>query len=169
MERLGAEPTSRRDVAILACAPGDVDKLNGMELIEIGTARLMCGVFGIYAPDRDVARLTHSACTRSSTAGRRRPGIAVSENGRLTVLQELGLITNFSKQKLRGLRGEAAIGHTRYSTTGSSTWANAQPLLPRGNRTVALAHNGNLAQRQRAARASLRPKARGSARPPTRS
>ena len=60
------------------------------------------------------------------------------------MLQELGLITNFSEQKLRGLRGEAAIGHTRYSTTGSSTWANAQPLLPRGNRTVALAHNGNL-------------------------
>ena len=106
--------------------------------------RLMCGVFGIYAPDRDVARLTHFALHALQHRGQEAAGIAVSENGRLTVLQELGLITNFSEQKLRGLRGEAAIGHTRYSTTGSSTWANAQPLLPRGNRTVALAHNGNL-------------------------
>ena len=106
--------------------------------------RLMCGVFGIYAPDRDVARLTHFALHALQHRGQEAAGIAVSDNGRLTVLQELGLITNFSEQKLRGLRGEAAIGHTRYSTTGSSTWANAQPLLPRGKRSVALAHNGNL-------------------------
>ena len=104
----------------------------------------MCGVFGIYAPDRDVARLTHFALHALQHRGQEAAGIAVSDNGRLTVLQELGLITHFSEQKLRGLRGEAAIGHTRYSTTGSSTWANAQPLLPRGKRSVALAHNGNL-------------------------
>ncbi|HEU0303790.1 MAG TPA: amidophosphoribosyltransferase [Gaiellaceae bacterium] len=104
----------------------------------------MCGIFGIYAPERDVARLTHFALHALQHRGQEAAGIAVSERGRLTVLQELGLITHFSERKLRGLRGEAAIGHTRYSTTGSSTWANAQPLLPRGNRTVALAHNGNL-------------------------
>jgi amidophosphoribosyltransferase len=104
----------------------------------------MCGVFGIYAPGRDVARLTHFALHALQHRGQEAAGIAVSENGRLTVLQELGLITNFSEQKLRGLLGEAAIGHTRYSTTGSSTWANAQPLLPHGKRKVALAHNGNL-------------------------
>ena len=104
----------------------------------------MCGVFGIYAPERDVARLTHFALHALQHRGQEAAGIAVSERGRLTVLQELGLITHFSERKLRGLRGEAAIGHTRYSTTGSSTWANAQPLLPRGSRTVALAHNGNL-------------------------
>ncbi len=104
----------------------------------------MCGVFGIRAPDRDVARLTHFALHALQHRGQEAAGIAVSEAGRLTVLQELGLITHFSEQKLRGLRGEAAIGHTRYSTTGSSTWANAQPLLPHGKRTVALAHNGNL-------------------------
>jgi amidophosphoribosyltransferase len=104
----------------------------------------MCGVFGIRAPDRDVARLTHFALHALQHRGQEAAGIAVSENGRLTVLQELGLITHFSEQKLRGLRGEAAIGHTRYSTTGSSTWANAQPLLPQGRRTIALAHNGNL-------------------------
>jgi amidophosphoribosyltransferase len=104
----------------------------------------MCGVFGIYAPGRDVARLTHFALHALQHRGQEAAGIAVSENGRLTVLQELGLITHFSEQKLRGLHGEAAIGHTRYSTTGSSTWANAQPLLPRGNRNIALAHNGNL-------------------------
>ena len=104
----------------------------------------MCGVFGIRAPDRDVARLTHFALHALQHRGQEAAGIAVSENGRLTVLQELGLITHFSEQKLKGLHGEAAIGHTRYSTTGSSTWANAQPLLPHGKRTVALAHNGNL-------------------------
>ena len=118
--------------------------------------RLMCGVFGIYAPDRDVARLTHFALHALQHRGQEAAGIAVSENGRLTVLQELGLITNFSEQKLRGLRGEAAIGHTRYSTTGSSTWANAQPLLPRGKRSVALAHNGNLVNAN-----ELRERARG--------
>src|SRR5919109_4560140 len=104
----------------------------------------MCGVFGVVAPDRDVARLTHFALHALQHRGQEAAGIAVSEHGRLTVLRELGLLTQFSEQKLRGLRGEVAIGHTRYSTTGSSAWANAQPLIPRGGRTVALSHNGNL-------------------------
>src|SRR5438132_1330791 len=77
----------------------------------------MCGVFGVHAPDRDVARLTY-----------------------------LGLVTQvFDEQKLHGLRGSVGIGHTRYSTTGSSQWSNAQPLVQHGGaRTVALGHNGNL-------------------------
>jgi amidophosphoribosyltransferase len=104
----------------------------------------MCGVFGVVAPDRDVARLAHFALHALQHRGQEAAGIAVSEHGRLTVLRELGLLTQFSEQKLRGLRGEVAIGHTRYSTTGSSAWANAQPLIPRGSRTVALSHNGNL-------------------------
>jgi len=106
----------------------------------------VCGVFGIYAPGRDVARLTHFALHALQHRGQESAGIAVSEGGRLTVLRELGLVTQvFDERKLRGLRGEIAIGHTRYSTTGSSAWANAQPLIHHGRvRTVALGHNGNL-------------------------
>jgi amidophosphoribosyltransferase len=105
----------------------------------------MCGVFGIRADGRDVARVTHFALHALQHRGQESAGIAVSENGRLTVLRELGLVTQFTEQKLRGLRGEVAIGHTRYSTTGSSAWANAQPLIHHGRvRTVALGHNGNL-------------------------
>ena len=105
----------------------------------------MCGVFGISAPDRDVARVAHFALHALQHRGQEAAGIAVSDEGRLTVLRELGLLTQFKEQKLRGLQGEVAIGHTRYSTTGSGAWANAQPLIHHGRaRTIALAHNGNL-------------------------
>ncbi len=106
----------------------------------------MCGVFGICAPDRDVARLTYFGLQALQHRGQESAGIAVSEDGRLTVLRELGLVTQvFTEQKLHGLPGQLAIGHTRYSTTGSSAWANAQPLVHHGRvRTVALGHNGNI-------------------------
>jgi amidophosphoribosyltransferase len=106
----------------------------------------MCGVFGIRAPERDVARLTHFGLHALQHRGQESAGIAVSEEGRLTVLRELGLVTQvFTEQKLRGLHGDLAIGHNRYSTTGSSAWANAQPLVHHGRtRTIALGHNGNL-------------------------
>jgi len=106
----------------------------------------MCGVFGISAPGRDVARLTYFGLHALQHRGQESAGIAVSERGRLTALRDLGLVAQvFDEQKLSGLRGEIAIGHTRYSTTGSNAWANAQPLLHHGRaRTVALGHNGNL-------------------------
>jgi len=106
----------------------------------------MCGVLGIYAPDRDVARLAHFGLHALQHRGQESAGIAVSDGGQLTVLRELGLVTQvFDEQKLRGLRGQLAIGHTRYSTTGSAQWSNAQPLVQHGRvRTVALGHNGNL-------------------------
>ena len=106
----------------------------------------MCGVFGIYAPDRDVARVTYFGLFALQHRGQESAGIAVSDEGRLTVLRDMGLVTQvFDEQKLHGLRGDVAIGHTRYSTTGSTQWANAQPLITRGRgRTVALGHNGNL-------------------------
>ena len=106
----------------------------------------MCGVFGVHAPDRDVARLTYFGLFALQHRGQESAGIAVSDAGRLTALRDLGLVTQvFDEQKLRGLRGSVAIGHTRYSTTGSSQWANAQPLVQHGRaRTVALGHNGNL-------------------------
>ncbi len=106
----------------------------------------MCGVFGVYAPDRDVARLTYFGLFSLQHRGQESAGIAVSESGRLTALRDLGLVTQvFDEQKLHGLQGSVAIGHTRYSTTGSSGWSNAQPLVQHGGaRTVALGHNGNL-------------------------
>ena len=106
----------------------------------------MCGVFGVHAPERDVARLTYFGLFSLQHRGQESAGIAVSEAGRLTALRDLGLVTQvFDEQKLHGLQGSVAIGHTRYSTTGSSQWSNAQPLVQHGRaRTVALGHNGNL-------------------------
>src|SRR6478609_11553878 len=106
----------------------------------------MCGVFGIRSSGRDVARLTYFGLHALQHRGQESAGIAVSERGRLTALRDLGLVAQvFDEQKLSGLRGDVAIGHTRYSTTGSNAWANAQPLLHHGSaRTVALGHNGNL-------------------------
>ena len=106
----------------------------------------MCGVFGVHAAERDVARLTYFGLFSLQHRGQESAGIAVSEHGRLTALRDLGLVTQvFDEQKLHGLQGQVAIGHTRYSTTGSSQWSNAQPLVQHGSaRTVALGHNGNL-------------------------
>jgi amidophosphoribosyltransferase len=106
----------------------------------------MCGVFGVRAPGRDVARLTYFGLYALQHRGQESAGIAVSERGRLTALRDLGLVPQvFDEGALSGLRGELAIGHTRYSTTGGNAWENAQPLLHHGRaRTVALGHNGNL-------------------------
>jgi amidophosphoribosyltransferase len=106
----------------------------------------MCGLFGIRSPARDVARLTYFGLFALQHRGQESAGIAVSDGGRVTALRELGLVAQvFDEAKLGGLRGQLAIGHTRYSTTGSAHWANAQPLVHHGRaRTVALGHNGNL-------------------------
>ena len=106
----------------------------------------MCGVFGIYSSERDVARLTYFGLFALQHRGQESAGIAVSDHGTLTALRDMGLVSQvFSEQKLRGLRGQVAIGHSRYSTTGSTHWANAQPIVQHGAaRTVALGHNGNL-------------------------
>ncbi|HEY1366604.1 MAG TPA: amidophosphoribosyltransferase [Gaiellaceae bacterium] len=103
-------------------------------------------MIGIRAPGRDVARLAYFGLFALQHRGQEAAGIAVSDNGRLTALRDLGLVTQvFDEGKLSGLHGEVAIGHTRYSTTGSSQWSNAQPLVQHGKaRTVALGHNGNL-------------------------
>src|SRR5437016_5890194 len=106
----------------------------------------MCGVLGIRAPGRDVARLAYFGLFALQHRGQESAGIAVADRGRLTVLRDMGLVTQvFSEEKLRGLGGDVAIGHCRYSTTGSTHWANAQPIVQHGPaRTVALGHNGNL-------------------------
>lgn len=106
----------------------------------------MCGVFGIRSSARDVARLTYFGLFALQHRGQESAGIAVSQGGRLTAVRDMGLVAQvFDEEKLHALPGDAAIGHTRYSTTGSSHWANAQPTVHHGAvRTVALGHNGNL-------------------------
>ncbi len=106
----------------------------------------MCGIFGIRAPERDNARLAYFGLHALQHRGQESAGIAVCDEGRLYGLRDMGLVTQvFNEQSLRGLQGQLAIGHCRYSTTGGSHWENSQPLILRGRaRTVALAHNGNL-------------------------
>ena len=111
----------------------------------------MCGVFGIRAPERDVARVAFFGLFALQHRGQESAGIAVSDRGRLTVLRDMGLVAQvFNEQNLSGLQGEVAIGHTRYSTTGSTHWTNAQPIVQHGKaRTVTLGHNGNLTNVER--------------------
>jgi amidophosphoribosyltransferase len=102
-------------------------------------------VFGIHAPGRDVARLTYFALYALQHRGQESAGIATSENGQIMTVRDLGLVSQvFDEEKLRALQGEMAVGHVRYSTTGSSAWENAQPVWRSDRRQVALAHNGNL-------------------------
>ena len=106
----------------------------------------MCGVFGIRSDERDVARLAYFGLFALQHRGQESAGIAVSEEGRLTAVRDMGLVAQvFDEQQLQALPGQVAIGHTRYSTTGANRWANAQPLIHHGRaRTLALGHNGNL-------------------------
>ena len=104
-----------------------------------------CGVFGVYAPESEVARLAYFALYALQHRGQESAGIATCERGHIMTVRDLGLVSQvFDEDKLRPLTGEMAIGHVRYSTTGSSAWENAQPVWRSDGRQVALAHNGNL-------------------------
>lgn len=105
-----------------------------------------CGVVGVFAPGEDVARLTYYALYALQHRGQESAGMAVADGAAMVVYKELGLVSQvFDETVLRSLRGHAAIGHVRYSTTGSTTWENAQPSYKSGpHGQVALAHNGNL-------------------------
>jgi len=105
-----------------------------------------CGVFGIYAPGEDVARLTYFGLFALQHRGQESAGIMVSDGSHVKWYKEMGLVTQiFDERTLSQLQGYIAIGHTRYSTTGSSVLRNAQPLhCAWGDGTVAVAHNGNL-------------------------
>ncbi len=105
-----------------------------------------CGVFGIYAPGHDVARFSYFALYALQHRGQESAGIATTDvGGNIMTLRDLGLVSQvFDEQKLRSLPGDLAIGHVRYSTTGSSAWENAQPVYRSDHRELALAHNGNL-------------------------
>ena len=105
-----------------------------------------CGVFGVWAPGEDVAKLTYFGLYALQHRGQESAGIAASDGTSILVYKDMGLVSQvFDESSLGSLRGHLAIGHTRYSTTGGSTWENAQPTLGGSDRgTVALAHNGNL-------------------------
>ncbi len=105
-----------------------------------------CGVFGVYAPDEEVAKLTFYGLYALQHRGQESAGIATSDGERIVIFKDMGLVSQvFTESDLASLKGEIAIGHCRYSTTGSSTWVNAQPTLrPTKYGTIALGHNGNL-------------------------
>jgi amidophosphoribosyltransferase len=105
-----------------------------------------CGVFGIYAPEHDVARLAYFALYALQHRGQESAGIATAQRGgSLMAIRDQGLVAQvFDEHTLRSLVGDMAIGHVRYSTTGSSAWENTQPIVRDDRRTLALAHNGNL-------------------------
>jgi amidophosphoribosyltransferase len=105
-----------------------------------------CGVFGVWAPGEEVAKLTYFGLYALQHRGQESAGIAVSNGHQILVYKDMGLVSQaFDEATLASLKGHIAIGHCRYSTTGSSVWANAQPTFrSTATGSVALAHNGNL-------------------------
>jgi len=105
-----------------------------------------CGVFGVYAPSEDVARLTFFALFALQHRGQESAGIATTDGKKIRVYARMGLVSQvFSEDSLSQLTGDIAIGHNRYSTRGSSRISNVQPLIAgKGSNTIAIAHNGNI-------------------------
>ena len=105
-----------------------------------------CGVFGVYAPNEDVARITFFALFALQHRGQESAGIATTDGKKLNVYARMGLVSQvFSEESLSNLTGNIAIGHNRYSTRGSSRASNVQPIVVgRGSNAVAVAHNGNI-------------------------
>ncbi|HEX2149372.1 MAG TPA: amidophosphoribosyltransferase [Actinomycetota bacterium] len=105
-----------------------------------------CGVVGIYAPGQEVSKLTYNCLLALQHRGQESAGITVSDGRLMTTFKEMGLVAQvFNENVLNSLTGDLAIGHVRYSTTGSSVWENAQPIYRHsGSLSAALGHNGNL-------------------------
>jgi len=106
----------------------------------------MCGVFGVVAPDQQAARIAALGIFALQHRGQESAGVAVSDGDQLMLYKDLGLVAQvLDDRRLPSLRGELAISHCRYSTTGSTVWENAQPTLRLGpRRALAVGHNGNL-------------------------
>ncbi|WP_007515512.1 MULTISPECIES: amidophosphoribosyltransferase [Pseudofrankia] len=124
-----------------------VDRDWELELRDAAGPQDACGVFGVWAPGEDVANLTYYGLYALQHRGQEAAGMAVADGRAIVVFKELGLVAQvFDERTLSSLSGHMAVGHTRYSTTGSSTWENAQPSYrtARLGEGVALAHNGNL-------------------------
>lgn len=110
------------------------------------TPREECGVFGIYAPAEEVSRISFFALFALQHRGQESAGIATADGYTIRSYSRMGLVSQvFSESALSQLTGHMAIGHNRYSTSGSSVSCNAQPVVVgEGERQIALAHNGNI-------------------------
>ncbi|MBB5954573.1 amidophosphoribosyltransferase [Saccharothrix tamanrassetensis] len=127
--------------------PSATGRTDTEEHTEEQEPREECGVFGVWAPGEDVAKLTYYGLYALQHRGQEAAGISVGDGSKVVVFKDLGLVSQvFDEQVLSSLHGHVAVGHCRYSTTGSTTWENAQPTF----RTTAtgsglsLGHNGNL-------------------------
>lgn len=117
------------------------------DAIEQDTPRDECGVFGVWAPGEEVAKLAFYGLFALQHRGQEAAGIAVGDGAQVLVYKDLGLVSQvFDEQVLASLRGHVAVGHARYSTSGGQSWENAQPTFrtTSGGRGLALGHNGNL-------------------------
>jgi amidophosphoribosyltransferase len=105
-----------------------------------------CGVFGVWAPGEDVSKLVYFGLYALQHRGQESAGIAVSNGRQILVYKDMGLVSQvFDEPTLESLKGHLGVGHSRYSTTGASTWLNAQPTFrSTANGAITLAHNGNL-------------------------
>jgi amidophosphoribosyltransferase len=125
----------------------DHDALNHGDLLNDNGPQDECGVFGVWASGEDVAKLTYFGLYALQHRGQEAAGIAVSDGASILVFKDLGLVSQvFDEATLATLQGHIAVGHTRYSTTGSTTWENAQPSFrtTTAGAGLALGHNGNL-------------------------
>ncbi|MGW2826029.1 amidophosphoribosyltransferase [Streptomyces adustus] len=112
-----------------------------------------CGVFGVWAPGEEVAKLTYFGLYALQHRGQESAGIAVSNGSQILVFKDMGLVSQvFDETSLGSLQGHIAVGHARYSTTGASVWENAQPTFrATAHGSIALGHNGNLVNTARLA------------------
>jgi amidophosphoribosyltransferase len=110
-------------------------------------------VFGVSGPDIEASRLAYFGLFALQHRGQESAGISVSDGENITVYKDLGLVAQvFDETVLAGLPGSLAVGHTRYSTTGSNSWENSQPVFRHfGWNAIALAHNGNLTNTEKLA------------------
>lgn len=115
--------------------------LTGLPKITLQKPQHECGIFGVYFPGEDVSRLTFYGLYALQHRGQESVGIAVSKNAKIKAHKKMGFVREFFDQDITRLKGDIAVGHTRYSNTGGSSLINAQPAIY-GN--IAIAENGNL-------------------------
>src|SRR6187399_3486440 len=106
----------------------------------------MCGVVGVSAPGQEAGPIAALGLFALQHRGQESAGVAVSDGHGVMVYKDLGLVDQvIDERRLQSLRGELAIAHCRYSTTGSTVWENSQPAFRLGpRRALAIGHNGNL-------------------------
>jgi len=130
--------------------PGDIEKPTSASIVDADTddkPREKCGVFGVFAPGEDVSRITFFGLFALQHRGQESAGIAAATSEYLVCHKDMGLVSQVFKENLLAmLKGRAAIGHVRYSTTGASKLVNAQPyaFTHHRGRNLAIAHNGNI-------------------------